>query len=172
MTKVVSSSCPAYQENHYHPGLELWSPKHDKHCQQTLGSLKKGHRNVPATELLDGLKQCLKAPSFEMIIHDWLNYHGLSSQMKVDYHLFGSFISLGLTPPETLAASPSNFSPEVRRERSGAQGIHSPAMYSLFIGEPRSYLDFPNHLIKYNTIYIYTYSDTYVDTCASYNVGP
>ena len=37
--------------------------------------------------------------------------------------------------------------PLVRRERFGARGIHIPNKYSLFNGEPRSYLEFPNQQI-------------------------
>ena len=40
--------------------------------------------------------------------------------------------------------------PVVRRERVGAMGIKTPQKYSLFNlfnGEPRSYLEFPNHQI-------------------------
>ena len=40
-----------------------------------------------------------------------------------------------------------NRNPVVGRERFGAFGVPICPIYSLFNGEPRSYLEFPNHLI-------------------------
>ena len=54
--------------------------------------------------------------------------------------------------------------PVVRRERFGAFGVPIFPIYSLFDGEPRSYLEFPNHLVDNNHdgyIYIYRHHIQY-----------
>ena len=70
---------------------------------------------------------------------------------------FGLAQHIASTHEKNAAGSPNSqpcLSSGERRERFGARAIHIPCifpLYSLFNGQPRSYLEFPNHLICVET---------------------